>query len=61
MRTQKPSIGTPMWHVLEHLYYEKTRPRPLSNFTRLRATKFGYEPVDIERPPQSWYYVEDEE
>lgn len=35
-------------------------PRPLSDFTRLRATKFGYEPVRIERPPQSWCYVMEE-
>ena len=34
-------------------------PRPLSDFTRLRATKFGYEPVRIEHPPQSWFYVEE--
>lgn len=31
-----------------------------SDFTRLRATKFGYEPVRIERPPQSWCYVMEE-
>ena len=45
------------WHISDLKVYD--RPRPLINFTRLRATKFGYEPVDIERPPQSWYYVED--
>lgn len=44
------------WHISDLKIYD--RPRPLSDFTRLRATKFGYEPVDIERPPQSWYYVE---
>lgn len=36
MRTQKPPIGTPMWHVLEHLYYEKTRAGPLRRPTRAR-------------------------
>lgn len=45
------------WHISDLKIYD--RPRPLSAFARLRATKFGYEPVDIERPPQSWFYVED--
>ena len=45
------------WHISDLKIYD--RPRPLSAFTRLRATKFGYEPVNIERPPQSWFYVED--
>lgn len=45
------------WNISDPKIYD--RPRLLSNFTRLRATKFGYEPVDIERPPQSWFYVED--
>lgn len=45
------------WHISNLKIYD--RPQPLSNFTRLRATKFGYEPVDIERPPQSWFYVEE--
>lgn len=47
------------WHISNLKIYD--RPRPLSDFKRLRATKFGYEPVDIERPPQSWFYVEDAE
>ncbi len=47
------------WHISDLKIYD--RPRPLSDFKRLRATKFGYEPVDIERPPQSWFYVEDAE
>lgn len=46
------------WHISDLKIYD--RPRPLSDFTRMRATKFGYEPVEIQRPPQSWYYVEDE-
>ena len=45
------------WHISNLKIYD--RPRPLSDFTRRRATKFGYEPVDIERPPQSWFYVEE--
>lgn len=45
------------WHISDLKIYD--RPRPLSDFTRLRATKFGYEPVRIEQPPQSWFYVEE--
>ena len=47
------------WHVSDLRIYDC--PQPLSDFTRLRATKFGYEPVRIERSPQSWFYVEDVE
>ncbi len=36
----------------------KTKPKGLDEFTRLRETKFGSEPVTIKRPPQSWCYVE---
>lgn len=36
------------WNISDLKIYDQ--PRLLSNFTRLRATKFGYEPVDIERP-----------
>lgn len=46
------------WHISDLKIYD--HPRPLSDFTRLRATKFGYEPVRIERPPQSWCYVMEE-
>lgn len=45
------------WHISDLKIYD--HPRPLSDFTRLRATKFGYEPVRIEHPPQSWFYVEE--
>lgn len=44
------------WHISDLVIYDK--PKELSDFTRLRETKFGYEPVKIERPPQSWCYVE---
>ena len=44
------------WHISNLVIYDK--PKELSDFTRLRETKFGYEPVKIERPPQSWCYVE---
>lgn len=45
------------WNISDLKIYDQ--PRLLSNFTRLRATKFGYESVNIERPLQSWFYVED--
>lgn len=45
------------WHISDLKIYDQ--PRPLSDFTRLRATKFGYEPVEIKKPPQSWCYVEE--
>lgn len=44
------------WHISNLKIYDE--PKELSDFTRLRETKFGYEPVKIERPPQSWCYVE---
>lgn len=34
-------------------------PVELSRLNALRKTKFGYEPVKIKKPPQSWYYVEE--
>lgn len=33
-------------------------PRELGEFTGLRDTRFGAEPYDIKRPPQSWCYVD---
>lgn len=42
MRTQKPPIGTPMWHVLEHLYYEKNRAGPLMEYVVREARVTGY-------------------
>lgn len=48
----KPLYG---WSISGLIIYDK--PKELSDFTRLRETKFGYEPVKIERPPQSWCYV----
>lgn len=44
----------PKW-VEKILSGEKT----LNKFTGLRKTKFGEEPVEIQRPPQSWCYVEE--
>lgn len=45
------------WRISNLKIYD--HPQPLHNFTRLRETKFGYEPVKIERAPQSWFYVEE--
>lgn len=45
------------WHISELAIYDQ--PKKLSEFVGLRRTKFGYEPIKITRPPQSWCYVED--
>lgn len=46
------------WHISDLRVYDHTRD--LWEFTGLRETKFGAEPVPITRPPQSWRYVEEE-
>lgn len=46
------------WCVSDLKIYDQ--PEELSEFTGLRKTKFGAEPVPITRPPQSWRYVEEE-
>lgn len=45
------------WHIYNLKIYDT--PRELSEFTGLRETRFGAEPVPIKRPPQSWCYVEE--
>lgn len=45
------------WHISKLETYDV--PKELSNFTGLRETRFGAEPVEIVRPPQSWCYVEE--
>lgn len=45
------------WHISNLKIYDK--PRELREFTGLRQTKFGAEPVPITRAPQSWCYVEE--
>lgn len=50
-------IGLYGWHISDLKIYDK--PLELSVFTRLRKTKFGLEPVRLERAPQSWCYVEE--
>lgn len=44
------------WRISGLRIYDQ--PRALSDFTGLRDTRFGAEPVEITRPPQSWCYVE---
>lgn len=53
------SLGSPMygWHISNLEVYDT--PKELSDFRRLRKTKFGLEPVSLTRPPQSWCYVEE--
>ena len=46
------------WHISELKIYDT--PKDLGDFTGLRETKFGSEPVTIKRPPQSWCYVEEQ-
>ena len=45
------------WHISNLKVYDE--PKKLSEFTGLRKTKFGMEPVTITRPPQSWGYVKE--
>lgn len=45
------------WHISDLKIYDK--PKELSEFTGLRKTKFGYALVKMQRPPQSWCYVEE--
>mgnify|MGYP002770147225 FL=1 len=45
------------WHISNLKIYDI--PKELSEFKGLRKTKFGYAPVEIKRPPQSWCYVEE--
>ena len=45
------------WHISDlHIY---DMPRELSEFTGLRTFKGGFELRKIDRPPQSWCYVEE--
>ena len=46
------------WPISDLRIYNQ--PKGLDEFTRLRETKFGSEPVTIKRPPQSWCYVEED-
>ena len=44
------------WHINGLRIYDT--PRELGEFTGLRDTRFGAEPYDIKRPPQSWCYAD---
>lgn len=44
------------WHISDLVIYDE--PKKMDDFTGLRETKFGLEPVTIKRPPQSWCYVD---
>lgn len=46
------------WHISRLKMYDN--PLQISDFTQLRNTKFGAEPVALKRPPQSWCYVEEQ-
>lgn len=46
-----------LWSISDLKTYDE--PCALSNFVGLRETRFGLEPVEIVRPPQSWRYVEE--
>lgn len=52
---QSPIYG---WHISDLKIYDE--PQELSEFGGLRKTKFGYEPIEIKKAPQSWCYVVEE-
>lgn len=45
------------WHISDLKIYEK--PKKLSNFTGIKTMRDGFELRVLERPPQSWCYVEE--
>lgn len=57
-RELSDSDGCYGWHISELRIYN--RPKYLSEFTGLRKTKFGMEPVRIRKAPQSWRFIEEE-
>ena len=44
------------WHISNLKIYEK--PKKLSDFTGIKTMRDGFELRVLERPPQSWCYVE---
>ena len=46
------------WHISNLKIYDSLRE--LREFNGLQETRFGWKPVPITRPPQSWRYVEEE-
>ena len=45
------------WHISDLKIYDN--PRELRPFTGLLNTRFGVRPVEAQRPPQSWCYVQE--
>ena len=45
-----------MWHISGLKLYGE--PKELAQFDGMRETRFGFELRQLERPPQSWCYVE---
>lgn len=45
-----------LWHISGLKLYGE--PKELAQFDGLRETRFGFELRQLERPPQSWCYVE---
>lgn len=45
------------WHISDFKAYEN--PKKLGDFTGVRTTRDSMELYMLERPPQSWFYVED--
>ena len=45
------------WHISDLKIYEKSKK--LSDFTRIKTMRDGFELRVLERPPQSWCYVEE--
>lgn len=56
-RTLYESASLYGWHISQLDIYGA--PVELSRLTALRQTKFGWEPNEIKRAPQSWCYVEE--
>lgn len=45
------------WHISDLKIYDK--PKPLSDFIGIKTIRNGFEVRVLERPPQSWCYVEE--
>lgn len=45
------------WHISKLIIYKE--PRELGKYTGLHKTKFGFAPHQLQRPPQSWCYMEE--
>lgn len=53
------SCGSPLygWHISKLKIYK--HPKKLSDFTGIKTIQHGFELRVLERPPQSWCYVEE--